>query len=86
MSGEPPAVPEWSVTVDSGRCIGAGLCAANAPGRFRVTDGRSEPVAGRVPAADEVLEAAELCPMEAISVRDADTGEPVTAGPGGVAW
>jgi ferredoxin len=79
-------VTEWRISVDGDRCIGSGLCAANAPGSFRVVDGRSEPVTDRVTPADDVIEAADLCPMEAISVRDAATGEPVSTDPGGVVW
>jgi ferredoxin len=64
---------QWRVGVDGERCIGSAVCAATAPGYFRVVDGVSAPTAPAVPAGtDDVVAAAESCPMEAIAVRDAD--------------
>ncbi len=71
------AGPAWRVTVDD-RCIGAGSCAGVAPDRFVLgDDGRSHPTSELIEADDAVLDAVAFCPVEAISVRDAATGEPV---------
>lgn len=69
--------PEWTVRVDRDACIGSGMCAGSAPDYFRLDGGRSQPVAERVRPDDDVRYAAESCPMEAITVRDAATGEQV---------
>jgi ferredoxin len=68
----------WRVEVVEPACAGAGLCVASAPGRFTIVGDRSRPSGGEIPGGDEaVLAAAELCPMEAIVIRDAATGRPV---------
>ncbi|MFE0374741.1 ferredoxin [Streptomyces inhibens] len=60
------------LTIDRGRCVGAGMCALTAPGVFDQDpdDGRvllldAEPPPGQVAAAHE---AAGLCPAGAITV------------------
>ncbi|GAA2671796.1 MULTISPECIES: ferredoxin [Actinosynnema] len=63
-------MPEWSVEVDRDTCIGSGMCAAIAAGHFRLDDGRAAPLASPVEPADDVVDAAESCPVEAILVRD----------------
>ncbi|NYI04812.1 ferredoxin [Allostreptomyces psammosilenae] len=65
----------WTVRVDRTACVGSGICVGRAPGRFVLEGGRSRPVGERVEGDQEVVEAAESCPMEAIEVRDAITGE-----------
>jgi ferredoxin len=67
-------MPGWHVTVDPDRCLGSGVCAATAPGHFQVVAGRSRPTAGLADPADAILAAAESCPVEAITIRDAETG------------
>jgi ferredoxin len=62
----------WQVQVTD-KCLGSGLCTGAAPGHFRLSDGRSQPVADLIQPADTVVEAAETCPAEAILVRDAAT-------------
>ncbi|MDH6140517.1 MULTISPECIES: ferredoxin [Kitasatospora] len=64
-----------TVSVDRLRCAGTGLCVASAPDDLALSDGRARPLRARTDALDEVVEAAELCPMEAITVRRAATGE-----------
>ncbi|MDG4810956.1 ferredoxin [Micromonospora sp. WMMD1120] len=64
----------WRVGVDSRRCIGTSICAGTAPEHFRLVDGRSAPLVDVVDAADVVLDAADSCPVEAITVRDATDG------------
>ncbi|MFJ6750605.1 MULTISPECIES: ferredoxin [unclassified Streptomyces] len=68
----------WRVEVDRSVCIGSGMCAAAAPDGFRLDTARqSHPVATETDAAESVLAAAEGCPVEAITLTVADTGEPV---------
>jgi ferredoxin len=64
------------VEVDHELCVGNGMCRAiaeavfveDANGQSVVADANAEPL-------DAVLQAAALCPVSAISVADADTGE-----------
>lgn len=64
----------WEVAVDRERCIGSGICVGTAPGRFVLTGGRSGPVRAFVGPDGAVLDAAESCPMEAVTVRERGTG------------
>ncbi|QKW35612.1 ferredoxin [Actinomadura sp. NAK00032] len=66
---------DWRVDVDADRCIGAGMCTALAAARFRISGNRSQPVDALIGEDDAVLDASESCPVEAITVRDASTGE-----------
>ncbi|MCX4750240.1 ferredoxin [Kitasatospora sp. NBC_01287] len=67
---------EAVVSVDRLRCAGTGLCAATAPADLELAaDGRARARRERTGAVAEVVEAAELCPMEAITVHRAATGE-----------
>ena len=69
----------WRITVDH-TCIGSGSCTGIAPDRFELDEvkGRAFPVNQDVAPDDEsVLDALASCPMEAISVVDLETGEPV---------
>jgi ferredoxin len=68
---------EWEVTVDQGRCVGSGVCAAVAADHFAVRDRRSQAVRPVIEPDDAVLDAAETCPMEAIMVREAGSGTPL---------
>jgi ferredoxin len=61
----------WRIGVDPQRCIGAGVCAGTAPQYFHLVEGLSTPLAETVPPADPVIDAAESCPVEAITVHDA---------------
>jgi ferredoxin len=79
-------LPSWfSVSADDAwrlsvgpECIGAGVCAGTAPERFVLgADGRARAVRELVDADETVLDAVAACPMEAISVYDARTGEPI---------
>jgi ferredoxin len=68
----------WRVTVDSGLCIGSGVCLGTAPGRFRFDEAQhSRPVLALLEPDDQVRDAAAACPVEAIRLTDAGTGEPV---------
>jgi ferredoxin len=70
----------WRISVNP-TCIGSGSCVGIAPARFQIDDGdnRAHPVDPQVEPDDIVLDAVFACPMEAISVVDVETGEPVDA-------
>jgi ferredoxin len=68
----------WRVAVDTGRCIGAGVCLGTAPGRFRFDEAqRSSPVRALTEPDAQVRDAAAACPVEAILLTDAGSGQPV---------
>src|SRR5919108_421215 len=57
-------------------CVGNAMCETFAPNAFRLNDNRqSEAVDPAGDPEEKILEAAENCPMSAIFVEDADTGE-----------
>lgn len=71
-------MPRYEAKVDPAICTGAQMCVSIAPETFSYdpTDGVSKAVGG--PSEDpQVVEAAELCPVEAVTVRELDTGEQV---------
>jgi len=65
-----------NVTVDKGRCCGAGLCAMTAPAVFDTDDAEGTIIlldpAPPVEQAGLVREAAELCPNEVITISEGD--------------
>lgn len=68
----------WRVRVDTGLCISSGMCLAVAPHRFTLDpDQHSRPVSELIEEHEAVRDAAASCPVEAISVTDAETGAPV---------
>lgn len=68
----------WRMSVDKDLCIGSGMCVAIAPGRFVLDkERRSGPVEAETDQDEMVRDAAASCPSEAISLVDADTGQPV---------
>ncbi|GEB50238.1 MULTISPECIES: ferredoxin [Streptomyces] len=68
----------WRIEVDRDVCIGSGMCAATAPDGFRLDSARrSRPLAGERDPDEQVLTAAENCPVEAITITLAGTGEEV---------
>ncbi|MGW1077328.1 ferredoxin [Streptomyces sp. NPDC002537] len=64
----------WSVTVDRAVCIGASVCANYAPGHFELRDGKSHARAATADPDDALLDAAETCPVSAVTVRDSGSG------------
>ena len=59
-------------------CISSGYCRNSAPDVFGTGPDRKSVVKSNpVDETDDVVEAMESCPVEAISARDAATGEPV---------
>ena len=63
-----------TATVDDTRCVRSGTCVTLAPELFRLGAHRAEFVPSESGDVALVIEAAESCPTEAISVRDAGTG------------
>ena len=64
------------ITVDHNKCIGNLMCEQSAQNTFGVNEARQSIVVD--PAGDPeeaIMEAAENCPVTAITVEDADTGE-----------
>ena len=70
----PPATSAWRVTVDAGRCLGSGSCTGVAPAYFTLAGAAAQPIHELAAPDERLLDAAELCPAEAIAVRDADSG------------
>lgn len=65
----------WRVGVDATRCFGSGSCTGVAAGYFTMDGHVSRPTHELIDPDESVLDAAELCPAVAISVRDELTGE-----------
>ncbi|WP_305787276.1 ferredoxin [Symbioplanes lichenis] len=67
----------WRVEVTPD-CIASGVCLALAGDDFALgDDGRTHPLREVTEEREAVLDAAASCPMEAILLTDATTGEPV---------
>ncbi|MFG3493901.1 ferredoxin [Streptomyces sp. NPDC047928] len=68
----------WHVEVDRTVCVGSAQCLHHAPGAFRLDAGRqAHPVEAETDAAEEILTAAESCPVEAIALKLLGSGEPI---------
>ncbi|MFI5682276.1 ferredoxin [Streptomyces sp. NPDC051636] len=68
----------WHIEVDRSVCIGSAQCVHRAPGDFRLDTGRqSHPVEAETDANERALAAAENCPVEAIAITLAGSGEAV---------
>jgi len=64
------------VRVDHDVCVGNAMCETFAPNTFRLNDNRqSEAVDPDGDTVEKIIEAAENCPVSAIFVEDAETGE-----------
>ena len=64
------------VSVDPKVCVGNAMCEAFAASTFRLNAQRqSEAVDPQGNSLEEILEAAENCPVSAITVEDEETGE-----------
>ncbi|MEV7141175.1 ferredoxin [Streptomyces tauricus] len=68
----------WRVEVDRSLCIGSAQCTHVAPAGFRLDSAmQSHPTAPEMDAGEEILEAAEGCPVEAIMIALVGSGEVV---------
>ncbi|GAA2022759.1 hypothetical protein GCM10009839_20290 [Catenulispora yoronensis] len=66
---------KWQVTVDKDLCIGSGGCVLRAPDGFELDAARQSCARHEVMASsDAVLDAAENCPVEAISIVEEGSG------------
>jgi ferredoxin len=63
----------WKVEVQD-TCIGSAVCAGTVPSRFKLVGDKAQPVDSEIDPDEDVLGAAESCPMEAIRVTDLNTG------------
>ena len=64
------------IWVDRQACVGNAMCESIAARTFRLNDDRqSEAIDPPANTEAEILEAAENCPVSAIYVEDAETGE-----------
>jgi ferredoxin len=62
----------WRVAIDPDRCMGTGLCVGARPDRFVLDGKRSRTRQDEVEPDNELLDVAETCPTEAITVHAAD--------------
>ena len=68
----------WKISVDKNVCISSAMCVAITPDRFALDEQqRSGPAETEIDADELVRDAAASCPSQAISLIDADTGQPV---------
>ena len=66
---------KWRVTVDTDLCIGSGGCVQRAPEGFDLDPARQGcPRHELMAPSEEVLDAAENCPVEAITIAEEGTG------------
>ncbi|MCZ6872928.1 MAG: ferredoxin [bacterium] len=64
------------ISIDHDVCVGNAMCTTIAPDVFQLNEERQSKAVN--PAGDtveQILEAAENCPVSAITVEDADSGE-----------
>ncbi|MEH0421470.1 ferredoxin [Streptomyces sp. B21-083] len=67
---------KYLVTVDHELCVGNATCLRAAPRAFELNEGgQSEAVAPDTETRENLLEAVLLCPMNAISVTEVETGQ-----------
>jgi ferredoxin len=71
----------WRVSVDRDVCQSTGMCVLNAEGYFRLRGGYSEPINEEIDPDDDVVDAAESCPTEAIRVTSTEDGRVVAPEP-----
>lgn len=66
------------IAVDQNKCVGSTMCVHTAQGVFALDDSnKSSVINPRGNTEEKILEAAESCPVSAIIVEDAETGESV---------
>ena len=63
------------VTVNAAVCVGTAQCENLATGTFRVSGGLAEVIDASGDTLEKIMAAAESCPVEAITVEDAESGE-----------
>jgi len=69
-------IDKLKITVDCDECIGDGACVEAAPETFALDDdSKAVVLEGSTDSRATILEAAEQCPVDVITVEDKDTGE-----------
>ncbi|MET0134889.1 MAG: ferredoxin [Kibdelosporangium sp.] len=69
---------QWRLEVDRHTCISSGMCAGVAPDHFEIEGDGAHALADVVDQDEAVIDAAESCPVEAIKVFGAASGELVS--------
>jgi ferredoxin len=72
---------QWRIRVDQDTCQATGMCTSVAPEHFVLRDGCSIPLREVVEPNDDVVDAAEGCPVEAITVLSTTDGRIVAPEP-----
>lgn len=72
--------PTWLIEVDRTVCLGTGTCAVIAAAHFALVDGRAQAIETTVSPHEEIIDAADSCPAEAIVVRSAADGRVLAPG------
>ncbi|HCT76359.1 MAG TPA: cytochrome [Micromonosporaceae bacterium] len=66
----------WKIEADRHVCLGTGMCAGSAPEYFELDEtGRVQVLHSNIEPNEAVTDAASLCPVEAIRVREAASGK-----------
>ena len=69
-------IDKLKITIDYDECIGDGACVDAAPATFAMNDDdKAVLLEGSTDDRAAILEAAEACPVEVITVEDKETGE-----------
>lgn len=61
----------WEIEIDPRLCMASGSCAAIAPDLFTLDGAHARPLHDRIEADERALDAADVCPAMAITVRAA---------------
>ncbi|MBA0045636.1 ferredoxin [Mycobacteroides sp. LB1] len=69
--------PKWRMVVDRSACIRSGKCVSLAPKHFSFESAGARPINTLVEPGTVVIDAAESCPVEAIRVFSALSGEQI---------
>jgi len=76
VAERPPSTRKVSTSVDPDVCVGNASCVAIVPDVFALDDNMQSTVVNADGAPwEQILDAAENCPVSAITVVDAETGE-----------
>ncbi|MFH8629545.1 ferredoxin [Streptomyces lydicus] len=62
----------WKVEIDPQQCIASGSCPAIAPDLFVVDGAHARPLKDVIEEDERALDAADVCPAMAITVRDGE--------------
>jgi ferredoxin len=77
-SGPVKAAAGFTIEVDRELCYGFGDCVDSAPGVFELDDDEKSVVADpNAQPKEDIVMAAQDCPVDAIIIKDAETGEQI---------